>query len=260
MPRLAANLSMMFNEVPFIERFEAAAACGFTAVECVHPYGETPAALRAGLRDAGLEMVLFNTLAGDWAKGERGVACQPGRQAEFRDAISRALDYATAMECKLVHAMAGIAPDGVAHDTLTAIFAANMAWAIEQARGTGVVFTFEPINHRDMPGYFMNRLAQAEALVRALGADATGIQFDVYHTQITEGDVTSRLATHLPLVRHIQIADVPARNEPGTGEVGWEFVLRRIDELGYTGWVGCEYRPAGDTVAGLAWRARYGVS
>lgn len=259
MPRFAANLSMMFGEVPFLQRFDAAAANGFAAVECVHPYAETPAAIRARLQDNGLAMVLFNTPAGDWAAGERGLACLPGRQAEFRAAILRALDYATALSCPLVHAMAGIAPAGVAHDTLTAIFAANMAWAIEQARGSGVVFTFEPINHRDMPGYFLNRLAQAEALVQALGPEATGVQFDVYHTQITEGDVTTRLARHLPLVRHIQIADVPARAEPGTGEIGWDHVFHRIDALGYAGWVGCEYRPAGETVAGLAWRARYGV-
>jgi hydroxypyruvate isomerase len=258
MPRFAANLTMMFNEVGFLDRFDLAAAQGFRAVECVFPYEHDPAELRRRLAANGLQLLLFNTPAGNWAGGERGLACLPGRQAEFRDAIKRALDYATALDCGLVHAMAGIPPADLPHDHVASLFAANLAWAGEQALAAGVMLVLEPINHRDMPGYFMHTTDQAAAVIQALGSDRLGMQFDLYHCQITEGDLISRLARHLPLVRHMQLADVPGRNEPGTGEIGWDFVLRRIDELGYPGWIGCEYRPAGETIAGLSWMKRYG--
>ena len=259
MPHLAANLSMMFNEVPFLDRFAAARAAGFDAVEFLFPYDFTAAELRQRLDDNGLTQALFNMPPGDWAKGERGLASLPGRQAEFRDAVKKALDYAGALNCKLVHCMAGIPDASVAPSTAAALYAANLAWAAEQASAAGVRLCIEPINHRDMPGYHLNTQAQGAAVVNALGADRVGLQFDVYHVQITEGDVTKRMEKYMPIIAHMQIADVPARNEPGTGEIGWEFVLRRMDELGYTGYVGCEYRPAGDTVAGLSWRKKFGV-
>jgi hydroxypyruvate isomerase len=164
-----------------------------------------------------------------------------------------------ALDCKLLHCMAGIVPAEVSPITAGSVYAANLAWAAEQAQPAGVRPIIEPINHRDMPGYFLNTQAQGAAIVAAIGADRLGLQFDVYHCQTTEGDVTKRMEKHLPLIAHMQIADVPARNEPGTGEIGWDFVFRRMDELGYAGWVGCEYRPAGETVAGLAWRTRFGV-
>lgn len=258
MPRLAANLSMMFNECPFLERFAAAAAAGFTAVEYLFPYEHPAAELRSRLDAAGLRQVLFNAPPGDWAKGERGLASLPGRQDEFRDGILRALDYATALDCPLVHVMAGI-PHGVSAVTAAALYAANLAWAGEQALAAGKKIVIEPINHRDMPGFHLHTVEQGAAVVDAIGRDRLGLQFDIYHCQITQGDVTKRMEALLPCIAHMQIADVPARHEPGTGEIGWAFVFRRIDELGYQGWVGCEYRPAGDTVAGLAWRARYGV-
>ena len=259
MPRLAANLSMMFNEVPFLDRFDAAAAAGFKAVEFLFPYEFPAAILRARLDAAGLQQVLFNMPPGDWAGGERGLASLPGRAAEFRDTVKIALDYATTLGCPLMHCMAGIPPAGTSPITAAALFASNLAWAGEQAKAAGVRLAIEPINHRDMPGYHLNTIAQGAAIVAALGVDRIGLQFDVYHCQTTEGDVTKRLEAVLPVVAHMQIADVPARNEPGTGEIGWDYVFRRIDELGYKGWVGCEYRPAGNTVAGLGWRARFGV-
>ena len=259
MPRLAANLSMMFNEVPFLDRFDAAAKAGFKAVEFLFPYEYKPADLRTRLDAAGLQQVLFNMPPGDWANGERGLASLPGRAQEFRDNVKIALDYATTLGCPLIHCMAGIPAAGTSPVTAAALFASNLAWAGEQAKSAGVRLAIEPINHRDMPGYHLNTMAQGAAVVDAIGLDRIGLQFDVYHCQTTEGDITKRLERFLPVVVHMQIADVPARNEPGTGEIGWEYVFRRIDELGYKGWVGCEYRPAGNTVAGLSWRARFGV-
>jgi hydroxypyruvate isomerase len=259
MPRLAANLSMMFNEVPFLDRFEACAKAGFTAVEYLFPYDFPAAELRARLDAAGLTQVLFNMPPGDWAAGERGLTALPGRQAAFRDGVRKALDYAAALDCKLVHAMAGIVPAGVSQMTAASVYAANLAWAAELASTAGVKLVIEPINHRDMPGFFLNTMAQGASVVEAIGRDRLGLQFDIYHCQVTEGDVTKRMEALMPVITHMQIADVPARNEPGTGEIGWPFVFRRIDELGYQGWVGCEYRPAGETVAGLAWRSQYAV-
>ncbi len=259
MPRLAANLSMMFNEVPFLDRFAAAAKAGFTGVEFLFPYDFPAAEIRKRLDDNGLTQVLFNMPPGDWALGERGMASLPGRQPQFRDGVKLALEYAAALNCKLVHCMAGIPGKDVAFGTAAALYATNVAWAAEQASAAGVRLCLEPINHRDMPGFHLNTMAQAAAVIAAIGAEKVGLQFDIYHCQITEGDITKRMELHLPIIAHMQLADVPARNEPGTGEIGWPYVFRRVDELGYQGWIGCEYRPAGDTVAGLAWRQAFGV-
>jgi len=257
MPRFAANLSMMFNEVPFLDRFEAARKADFDGVEYLFPYEYPAAEIRKRLNAAGLTQVLFNMAPGDWAKGDRGLASLPGRQGEFRESVKHALDYAHALDCKQVHCMAGIVPADVAPLTAASLYAANLAWAAEQAAPAGVKIVIEPINHRDMPGYHLNTQAQGAAVVEALGRDRLGLQFDVYHVQVTEGDITKRMEQFMPVIAHMQIADVPARNEPGTGEIGWDFVFRRMDELGYAGWVGCEYRPAGETVAGLRWRDRF---
>ena len=259
MPRLAANLSMMFNEVPFLERFDAAARAGFAACEFLFPYEHPASTLKSRLTAAGLTQVLFNMPPGDWAKGERGTASLPGRQAEFRDSVKQALDYATTLDCKLVHCMAGIPLAGTAFATAAAVYAANLAWGAELAHGAGVKLIIEPINHRDMPGFHLNTLAQAAAVIAAVGPDRLGLQFDIYHCQITEGDITKRMEHHLPIIAHMQLADVPARNEPGTGEIGWPYVFSRVDALAYQGWIGCEYRPAGDTVAGLSWRKTFNV-
>jgi hydroxypyruvate isomerase len=259
MPRLAANLSMMFNEVPFLDRFAAARKAGFEGVEFLFPYDFPAATIRERLSNEGLTQVLFNMPPGDWANGERGTASLPGRQAEFRESVKKALDYAAALDCRQIHCMAGIMPAGVSLTTATAVYAANLAWATEQARPAGVKVVIEPINHRDMPGYFLNTQAQGAAIVEAIGPDRLGLQFDVYHVQITEGDITRRMEQFMPVIAHMQIADVPARNEPGTGEIGWRYVFRQMDQLGYKGWVGCEYRPAGETVAGLGWRQQFSV-
>ncbi|HWE05110.1 MAG TPA: 2-oxo-tetronate isomerase [Rhizomicrobium sp.] len=259
MPRFAANLSMMFNEVPFLDRFAAARHAGFEGVEFLFPYEFSPAVLRERLSGEGLSQVLFNLPPGDWANGDRGTASLPGRQAEFRESVKQALGYAAALDCRQMHCMAGIVPADVSLTTAAAVYAANLAWAAEQAKPAGVRLVIEPINHRDMPGYFLNTQAQGAAIVEAIGTDRLGLQFDIYHVQITEGDITKRMERFMPLIAHMQIADVPARNEPGTGEIGWRYVFRRMDELGYQGWVGCEYRPAAGTVPGLVWREQFNV-
>ena len=259
MPRFAANLSMMFNEMPFLDRFAAARKAGFEGVEFLFPYDFPATEIRTRLHGEGLTQALFNMPPGDWANGERGLASLPGRQMEFREGVKRALDYAAALECRHVHCMAGIPRDDVAPGTAAAMYAANLAWATEQAAPAGVKLVIEPINHRDMPGYFLHTQAQGAAVIEAIGRDRLGLQFDLYHVQITEGDISKRMEKHLPVIAHMQIADVPGRNEPGTGELGWSYLFKRMDELGYDGWVGCEYRPAGETVAGLGWRERFAV-
>ncbi len=259
MPRLAANLSMMFNETPFLDRFAAARAAGFEAVEFLFPYEFPAGEIRKRLDDNGLTLALFNMPPGDWAKGERGTASLPGRVAEFRAGVGTALDYAGALGARLVHCMAGIVPAEVPQATAAALYASNLAWAAERMHAAGVRIAIEPINYRDMPGFFLNTQAQGAAIAEAIGVDRVGLQFDVYHCQITEGDITKRMERFMPVIAHMQIADVPARNEPGTGEIGWAYVFRRMDELGYQGWVGCEYRPAAGTVEGLGWRKKFGV-
>ena len=259
MPRLCANLGFLFGEVPFLDRFDAAARAGFKGVEFASPYEYPAAELRARLKDAGLSLVLINSPAGNRAAGERGFACLPGRVDTFRDGVSQALDYAVALDCKLIHVMAGVPPADLAPDTAAALYAANLAWAGERGLSAGVKLVIEPLNPRDAPGYFLRTQEQGAAIVAALGHDRIGLQFDIYHCQTAQGDVTTRLAKLLPVVDHMQLADVPGRHEPGTGEIGWEYVFRRIDELGYSGWIGCEYAPIGDTVEGLAWRRKYDV-
>ena len=257
MPRFAANLSMMFNEVPFLDRFALAAKAGFKGVEFLFPYEHPAAEIAARLKDNGLQQVLFNAPAGDFAKGERGMAAIPGKQAAFRETIKLALEYATTLACPRLHIMAGLKPEGVAHDTLTAVYGANLAYAAEECAKAGVKPIIEPINHRDIPGFFLNTTDQAAAIIAAAGPEKLGMQFDLYHCQITEGDVVKRVEKHLPLIAHMQVADTPGRHEPGTGEVNWPFVFKTIDALGFRGWIGCEYRPAGETLAGLSWFAPY---
>jgi hydroxypyruvate isomerase len=255
MPRFAANVSMLFAEHPFLDRFAQARAAGFEAVECLFPYTHPAAEIRARLEDAGLRLVLFNAAPGDWERGEKGLAALPGREAEFRDGIARALDYAGTLGCPRLHVMAGLAPAGIARDTLLATYAANLAWAAERCAAQGVKPLIEPINARDMPGYVLNTTGQAAAIIEAIGPERLGLQFDLYHTQITEGDITRRFEALLPLITHAQVADTPGRHEPGTGEVNWSYVFDRIDAMGYRGWIGCEYRPAAGTEEGLGWLA-----
>lgn len=257
MPRFAANLSMMFQEHDFLDRFAAARAAGFEAVEFLFPYDFPAREIAARLRDNGLALVLFNAPPGDWARGERGMACHPGRQQEFRDGILRALDYAGELGCPRLHVMAGMIPPGVAQGTLTSLYAINLAWAAERAIAQGVKCVIEPINQRDMPGYALTGTGNAVQVIEAVGPERLGLQFDLYHCQITEGDLVPRMQALLPYIAHMQVADTPGRHEPGTGEVNWPFVFAAIDAAGYRGWIGCEYRPKGETLAGLGWFAPY---
>ena len=257
MPRFAANLSMMFNEVPFLDRFAAARAAGFEAVEFLFPYEHPAAEIAKRLADNGLANVLFNAPPGDWEGGERGIACLPGRREEFRDGIKRALDYAAALSCPRLHVMAGLAPAGVARDALLATYAANLDFAAEHAMQVGVKPIIEPINHRDMPGFFLHTTAQAAAVIEALGPERLGLQFDLYHCQITEGDVTRRAEALLPLIAHMQVAGTPGRHEPDTGEMRWDYVFAALDSMGYRGWIGCEYRPKAGTAEGLGWMQKW---
>ena len=265
MPRFAANLSMLYNEHAFLDRFAAAAADGFGAVEYLFPYAFEAQALQGRLQDHGLQQVLFNAPPGDWDAGERGLACLPGREAEFRSGFARALDYAQALACPRIHVMAGIAPPGANAAALQATYRANLVWAAAQASSVGCDVLIEPINTRDMPGFFLHHQDAAHALVQEIGAPNLKVQFDLYHCQIMEGDVATKLRHYLPTGRvgHIQIAGVPERHEPNVGELNYDYLFGVIDavsiQCGWDGWVGCEYRPArgavaGSTTAGLGWR------
>ncbi len=256
MPRFAANLSMLFCEQPLAERFAAAARAGFTAVEIQFPY-ELPAAQIAGLlREHQLQLVLHNLPAGDWAGGERGIACHPDRVDEFRAGVALAIDYATALGCPQLNCLAGIAPSGVPEAEVRAIFVANLRHAAAELKRAGLKLLVEPINTVDIPGFYVSRTVQALALLDeacALGADNVFLQYDVYHAQRMEGDLGNTLTRHLPRIAHVQIADNPGRHEPGTGEINYPWLFRHLDALGYSGWVGCEYRPATTTGAGVGW-------
>lgn len=264
MPRFAANLSMLYNEHAFIDRFAAAAADDFEAVEFLFPYAHPAPELAQRLGDHGLQQVLFNAPPGDWDAGERGVACLPGREAEFRAGFSRALDYAQALACPRVHVMAGLAPPGVERAALQATYEANLGWAAELAATAGRDVLIEPINPRDIPGFFLNHQAEAHRVVQAIGAGNLKVQMDLYHCQIVEGDVATKIRDYLPSGRvgHFQIAGVPMRHEPDRGELNHPYLFEVIDEVsaacGWQGWVGCEYRPARGAVPrgtsdGLGW-------
>lgn len=260
MPRFAANLSMLYREVDFLERFAAAAADGFQGVEYLFPYAHAPAQLAAQLQAHGLVQVLFNAPPGQWDAGERGLACIAGREAEFRAGIERALHYAQQLNCPRIHVMAGIVPGGI--DDAHATYVANLRLAAALAAPLGVTLMIEPINGRDMPGYFLQRQAQAHGLLAEIGAANVQVQMDLYHCQIGEGDLAMKLRQYLPggRVGHLQIAGVPGRHEPDVGEIHYPYLFALLDELGYTGWVGCEYLPAGATSAGLGWLRRQAQS
>ncbi|MDH1903702.1 hydroxypyruvate isomerase family protein [Comamonas aquatica] len=246
MPRFAANLSMLYNDVDFLDRFAAAARDGFQAVEYLFPYAYTPEQLAALLRQHGLQQVLFNAPPGDWDAGERGIACLPGREAEFREGIARAITYAQALQCPRIHVMAGLVPQDVDPATVRATYVANVRYAAEQATAHGIQILLEPINGRDMPGFFLSRQDQAHALVAEIGATNVKVQMDLYHCQIVEGDLAMKIRQYLPTgnVGHFQIAGVPERHEPDVGELNYPYLFQLLDTLGYDGWIGCEYKPA----------------
>jgi hydroxypyruvate isomerase len=251
MPRFAANLSMMFNEWPFLDRFAAAADAGFTAVEYLFPYDHPAEAVGAALSRAGLTQALFNLPPGDWAAGERGMAAFPERAGELARAVESALPYAAATGCSTLHLMAGNADkaDARAADAYRAAVAATA----ERLARAGITLVLEPINSRDMPAYFLNDFGYAAALITELGLPNLKLQFDIYHRQILHGDVVMGLRQMMPIIGYVQIAGVPDRHEPDSGELDCTFVFAELDRLGYDGFVGCEYRPAGGTVDGLGW-------
>jgi len=255
MPKFAANLSFMFADLPFLERFAAASKAGFKAVEYLFPYEYTAKELRARLDDAGLEQALFNLPPGDWEKGERGLAAMPGREADFDDALNTALDYADELGNTLVHAMPGLRHHGANRKT----YVANLARAAEVAGARGKTIIIEPINEIDIPGFFLNTTAEARAVIHEVGSKHLGLQFDLYHRQIQEGDVARAIEEFGHLARHYQIANPPDRAEPDHGEMNYRYLFERLDSSGYDGWVGCEYKPRGDTVAGLGWVDACGV-
>ena len=259
MPKFAANLSFIVQEVEFLDRFAAAAACGFKAVEYLTPYEHSPEVIAEQLNRHGLEQALFNMPPGAWAAGERGIAALSGREQEFRAGVEKALVYARATKCGLLHAMAGVLPAG--HDRAEAerVYLANLRHAVDRLAGEGITLVIEPINTRDIPGYFLNTTSQAMSIIERIGHSNLKLQLDLYHLQIMEGDLAHRiraLAGHYP---HVQIAGNPGRHEPDVGEINYPYLFDLLDELNYAGWIGCEYRPKGETRAGLGWARRYGI-
>jgi 2-dehydrotetronate isomerase len=255
MPKFAANLSMMYTEHNFLDRFAAAAKDGFDAVEYLFPYAHGRSELAGLLADHGLAQVLFNAPPGDWDAGERGMACLPGREAQFRSGLDLALEFAQALKCPRIHVMAGLAPAGSDRAALRATYVANLAWAAGQAAGAGVDVLIEPINTRDIPRFFLNRQDEAHAIVQEIGAPNLKVQMDLYHCQIVEGDLAKKIQLYFPTGRvgHFQIAGVPDRHEPDLGELNYPYLFDLIDSLGYTGHIGAEYRPRAGTSAGLGW-------
>jgi len=257
MPKLAANLSMLFAERPFLERFGAAARAGFRAVEYQYPYECAPEDVAAAARAAGVEVVLHNMPRGDSARGEHGTACLPGREQRFRDDLGQAIRYAKAAGCRQLNCIAGVLPAGADRARHHAAYVANLRHAAQRLRAEGMRVLLEPLSARSLPGCFLASSAQAAAVIDELGADNVYIQYDLFHMQIMEGNLSATIERLLPKIGHMQIADVPGRHEPGTGELNFGFLLARIDELGYAGWIGCEYNPRGDTVEGLRWAKPY---
>jgi len=253
MPQFAANLSMLFTELPFMERFAAARAAGFDAVEYLFPYDYPREELAAALHANGLKQVLHNLPAGHWESGERGIACHPDRVAEFRDGVGLAIEYARALRCPQVNCLAGKVPAGVAREHAHATLVGNLSVAAAALKGAGIRLLIEPINSYDIPGFFLTRTDQALAIVEEVGSDNLFVQYDIYHAQRMEGELGATLRNHLDRIGHIQLADNPGRNEPGTGEINYAWLFRHIDALGYRGSIGCEYKPRTTTTQGLGW-------
>lgn len=255
MPKFAANLSMLFTELPFMDRFKAARAAGFEAVEYLFPYDYSKENLSAALTSNGLKQVLHNLPAGDWAAGERGIACHPERVAEFREGVTRAIDYAKALTCPQLNCLAGKIPPGVGKEQAHATLVANLRFAASVLEAAGIRLLIEPINHFDIPGFFLTRTDQALTLVDEVGSSNLFLQYDIYHAQRMEGELASTITKHLARIAHIQLADNPGRNEPGTGEINYAWLFKHIDAAGYRGWIGCEYKPKTNTTEGLGWMA-----
>lgn len=255
MPRFAANLTMLFGEKPFLDRFAAAKAAGFSGVEYLFPYDYDKADLREQLDEHGLVQVLHNLPAGNWAAGERGIAILPDRVDEFRDGVARAIGYAKALDCRQLNCLVGIAPRDADPFEMNEVLVENLRFAADALARERIKLLVEPINTLDIPGFFLNKTEQAVQLIADVRSSNLFIQYDIYHMQVMEGDIARSLQKHLPRIAHVQLADNPGRNEPGTGEINYPFLFRHLDTLGYRGWVGCEYKPKTTTIDGLGWHA-----
>lgn len=253
MPNLAANLTMMFTEVPFLDRFQAAKDAGFEAVEFLFPYDHTVPEVSARVQAAGVKVALFNMPPGDWVAGERGISALPERKEEFQVGVTRAIEYARALDCKTLHLMSGLIPENLERDVMLETYADSLRFAADAAQEIGATVVIEPLNNRDVPGYLISDVATAQSLVDMVARPNVGIQFDMYHVQIMEGDLAKRFEAHLDDIRHVQIAGVPERHEPNIGEVNYPYLFQMMDRLGYQGYVGCEYNPRGMTQDGLDW-------
>ena len=256
MLRFAANLTMLFTEVPFLDRFERAAKAGFKAVEFLFPYPFAAADIRSRIDANGLQIVLHNLPAGDWDAGERGIACLPDRVAEFREGVPKAIEYAKALGVPQLNCLVGKTPAGAAPDAVRRTLVENLRFAAGELKKAGIRLVAEPINTFDIPGFYLNRTPQALELFDEVGSDNLFLQYDIYHMQRMEGELAATMARHLDRIGHIQLADNPGRNEPGTGEIDYTFLFAHLDRIGYKGWVGCEYKPATTTEAGLGWLAK----
>lgn len=257
MAKFAANLSMLFTEVDFLERFYAAAQAGFSGVEYLFPYAFDAEQIKQKLDQNNLTQVLFNLPAGDWDAGDRGIACDPSRIEEFQSGVALAIQYAKVLGNTQVNCLAGITPAGVSQQDAHAAFVINLRYAAQALQEAGLRLVIEAINTRDIPGFFLNTTEQAKAVIKEVGSDNLFIQYDIYHMQIMEGDLAPTMSANIGQIAHVQLADNPGRHEPGTGEINYPFVLKHLDELGYQGWVGCEYKPKTTTTEGLDWLNLY---
>jgi hydroxypyruvate isomerase len=253
MPQFAANLTMLFNEVPFMERLEKAAKSGFQAVEFLFPYAFSAEDIKQKLEQNKLKLVLHNLPAGDWDAGERGIACLPDRVAEFQESVAKAIKYAKALDVKQLNCLAGKIPDGADIELLHKTFISNLRYAADALKEVNIKLLIEPINTFDIPGFYLSRTQQALNILNEVGSDNLFIQYDIYHAQRMEGELCKTIETNLSKIAHIQLADNPGRNEPGTGEINYPHLFQFIDSIGYRGWIGCEYKPASNTEAGLGW-------
>ncbi len=259
MPNFAANLSFLYQDIPFLDRFEAARRSGFKAVEYLFPYDFPAETIAERLTRNGLVQALFNMPPGDWGKGERGIAALPGRESEFRDGVARALLYAEVTGCRTLHAMAGIWPQGRERAEGERVYAENLNFAADRLAAEGITLVIEPINTRDFPDYFLSTTREGMAAIERAGHSNLKLQLDLYHAQVMEGDLAHKIRDLAGQYAHVQIAGNPGRNEPDIGEIHYPFLFDLLDEVGYAGWVGCEYRPKGDTEGGLGWAKRYGI-
>lgn len=253
MPKFAANLTMLYNEHDFLDRFAQAAQAGFKGVEYLFPYDFDKNELAERLQANNLTQVLHNLPAGDWGGGERGIAVLPDRVGEFQDGVGKAIEYATTLNCKQVNCLAGLTPEGVDLDKVEETLIDNLAFAASKLSDANITLLIEPINTIDIPGFHLTGTQQALDLIEAVGSDNLFVQYDIYHMQIMEGDLARTMQNNLSKIKHLQLADNPGRHEPGTGEINYPFLFKFIDELGYDGWIGCEYKPKAGTAAGLGW-------